>query len=230
MGILFFEGKPSFLYKSGLNKKTTTMKTIKKITFIALGILLLSSFSVTSDWSKRHDKDGLQVYTRTDTDGLKEFKAVTTVSYSVDALVALIDDYGNHKNWMSNVNECKFLKGNPKTTKYLYYEMYLPWPLSNRDIVSKSTYVKYKDGSIRLKISAASGIHPETKHVRIKNGVGYWLFQPLGNEKTKITYQYKVDPVGIPSSVVGWFLVDGPVDTINGMTKQLSKSKYKNAK
>ncbi|MGB0863508.1 MAG: START domain-containing protein [Saprospiraceae bacterium] len=202
------------------------MKTIKKITFLALGILLFSSFSETSNWSKRHDKNGLKVYTRTDTDGLKEFKAIITVDYSVDAIVALMNDYENHENWMSHINECKFLKGNPKTTKYLYYEMYMPWPLSNRDVVSKSTFLTYKNGAVKLSINAVSGVHPKTKHVRINEGKGYWYFEPVSSQKTKIIYQYKADPVGIPSSIVGWFLVDGPVDTISEMRKELAKSKY----
>ena len=206
------------------------MKTIKKITFLALGILLFSSFSVTSDWSKRHDKNGLKVYTRTGTDGLNEFKAIITVDYSIGAIITLMNDYENQKNWMSHVNECRFLKGDEKATKYLYYEMHVPWPLSNRDIVSKNIFTRYKDGSAKMNISATSGIYPETKHVRVKNGNGYWHFQFLENQKTKITYQYKVDPVGIPSSIVGWFLVDGPVDTITAMTKELAKSKYKYAK
>ncbi|MGB0862210.1 MAG: START domain-containing protein [Saprospiraceae bacterium] len=207
----------------------TTTKTIKKYSLILFALVLFSSFSPPSKWQKKHDKDGLVVYTRTN-GNLKEFKTEITLPYSVDAIIALLQDYENHPNWMTNINKCQLVKQINNKSRHLYYEMYLPWPLSNRDIVSKSSFIKNKDNSVRMNIKATKGIYKKTKHVRITEASGYWTFTPITANKTKMTYQYMANPVGIPSRVVGWFLVDGPVKTITGMRKQLPKSKYKNAR
>lgn len=207
----------------------TTIKIIKKYTFVLFALILLSSFAPLSEWEKKHDKDDLIVYTRTN-GNLKEFKAVITLPYSVDAIIALISDYENHPNWMTNINKCKLVKKESDKSRYLYYEMYLPWPMSNRDIVSKSSFVKNKDNSVRMNVNAAKGMYAETKHVRITEASGFWTFTPISENSTKMTYQYMANPVGISSTIVGWFLVDGPVKTITGMREQLPKSKYKNAR
>ena len=206
----------------------TTIKTIKKYTFLFFTLVLLSSFASPSKWDKKHDKDGLVIHTRTNGD-LKEFRAAITWSYSIDAIIALMSDYENHPNWMANINKCKFIKKENDKSRYLYYEMYLPWPMSNRDIVSKSSFIKNKDNSVRMNVKAAKGMHAKTKHVRITEASGFWTFTPISKNKTKMTYQYMANPIGIPSTVVGWFLVGGPIKSIAGMKAQLPKSKYKNA-
>ena len=59
--------------------------------------------------------------------------------------------------------------------------------------------------------------------VRIPSIKGYWLFEKLGAQKTKITYQVLANPGGsIPSWIANAGTVDSPFNTLKSLRKRLS--------
>jgi hypothetical protein len=145
------------------------------------------------------------------------------------SVLAVMKDYKAHPDWMLAIKECKRVQQvNPKT-RYLYYMIRLPWPLSNRDLVTKSTFKPQKDGSVLMTMQAAPSKKPKVKYrVRIKEAKGYWKVTPIDKNKTKVIYQYASDPVGLPTWLVNMFLLDAPLNTFEGLQKQVKLPKYQN--
>lgn len=204
--------------------------SIFKISGLLAILLLCSSFSTPDEtqWQKKHDKKGLTIYTRT-VDGVKEFKAITVLDAPMERVVAVMADYENHTEWMSNITKVELVKKSGDKKRFLYYIMHLPWPLNNRDIIVKSAFVKNADGTVNLNVKSAPTMRPETKLTRVVDAGGYWNLKAISPDKTKVIYQYRANPVGIPSNIVGLFIVNGPLNTINGLKERLQLPQYQNA-
>lgn len=206
---------------------------MKKLTIIFCCFLMSSlniSFTAVNEaWNEAYANKNTTIYTRTTETGIKEFKAITTVNKNIKTVLAVMADYKSHPDWMRAIKSCKMVKQATSKTRYLHYAIDMPWPLWDRDLVSKSTFSLNADGSIFMKMSAA----PKAKakvvdHVRIQKSSGYWKVIPLKSNQTKIIYQYKADPVGIPATLVNMFLLEAPKATFEGLKKQILLSKYKN--
>ena len=141
----------------------------------------------------------------------------------------LLQDYEAHPDWMRAIDKCQLVEQATPKTRYLYYTIDMPWPLWDRDLVSKSTFYPKENGSVLMKMEAASTKKSKSKnHVRMKSAKGYWLVKSISKSKTKATYQYKADPNGIPVTLVNMFLLEAPKASFEGLKTQVKLSKYKN--
>jgi hypothetical protein len=193
-------------------------------------MFLLTSFKFSDDWKKTYNKGGLLIYTRTTESGLKEFKAISTLDAKVGEITAVFKDWKTHTDWMPAMIKTELVEQANTKTRYLYYVLDFPWPLWDRDLVTKSNFTKGEDGSIKMSVLSSSSKKTKDKNmVRITEATGYWKFIPQKNETTKVIYQYKADPVGIPTRIVNAFLLEGPKGSFEGLKKQMKLPKYKNA-
>lgn len=210
------------------------MRLFSFATFL-LGFTFLGLFpsentpTIQTDWKRQYNKKGLSIYTRTASDGIKEFKAVTILDANLSTAVSVLSDYKNHVNWMDGINKCELVEKVNSQNRYLYYVIPMPWPLKNRDMISNSYFSQSKK-DVTMHVKCAPKKKEKTKYTRIKKAEGFWKLIPQKNGKVKLIYQYKADPGGIPQSIVGMFLVDGPRKTVTAFRKELKKAKYKKAK
>jgi hypothetical protein len=152
------------------------------------------------------------------------------VDVSIETVLAVMVDYSSHTNWMRAIDKCDLVKQVTSRTRYLHYSIDMPWPLWDRDLVSKSTFYPQKNGSVLMKMKATPTVKPNRSgYVRIVDSEGHWLVTPLSSNKTKIIYQYRADPVGIPPTFVNMFLLEAPKASFEGLEKQVRLSKYKNS-
>jgi len=206
------------------------MKNFRLVTLLLFISFISSSFTVlqSREWKKAYDKKGILIYTRSTSSGFKEFRAITTINKPMKSVLAVMKDYKAHPEWMLAIKECEKIKQVNSCTRYLYYMIRLPWPLSNRDLVSKSSFSAQKDGSVLMRMEAAPTKKAKVKkRIRIKKAKGYWKVIPLKGNKTKVIYQYASDPVGLPAWLVNMFLLDAPLNTFEGLKKQVQKEKYR---
>lgn len=205
-------------------------KKISSLLTIGLFILFSSfSFPTNNNWSEAYNNDNLIIYTRTTSDGFKEFKAITTMNVKMNTVLAIMKDYKRHPEWMRVLKSCKMIEEESSTSRYLHYSIAFPWPLWDRDIISKSSFAVNEDGSVNLNIKSSPEKKEETKgEVRIKSASGFWNVQDLKNGKTKIIYQYKADPVGLPTSLVNMYVLEGPKETFHGLKEQVKLAEYEN--
>ena len=204
----------------------------KQIIILCSLFILLTNSSFTAlnnSWEKAYTNKETVIYTRTTESGIKEFKAITTLDANMKTVLAVIADYKNHPNWMRSIKSSKMVKQVNTKTRYLYYVVDMPWPIWDRDLVSKSTFYTQTDGSVLMKIQAMPKAKATNEdYVRIMNSKGSWKVIPLEKNKTKVIYQYNADPVGISSTLVNMFLLEVPKDTFVGLKKQIKLAKYKN--
>ncbi len=204
-------------------------KYIVLLFFFSFAIINTSFTSLNNTWQKAYDANEMIIYTRTTENGIKEFRAITTVNVKIETVVGVMADYKAHPDWMRAIKECKMIEQETATTRYLYYSIDMPWPLWDRDLVSKGSFTLKANGSIFMKMQSVTNKGKKTDdHVRIVSAGGHWEVIPLSKTQTKIIYQYQADPVGIPATLVNMFLLEAPKATFEGLKKQILLPKYKN--
>ena len=68
-----------------------------------------------------------------------------------------------------------------------------------------------QDRSVLVSLQAKPQRLEETRYVRITDAFGYYLFQPLAENRTRMTWQLYVDPAGsLPAWVVNNMLTEIP--------------------
>jgi hypothetical protein len=187
---------------------------------------LFPSILFAEDWKLERNIDGIKVYTRaTEGSEILEFKTTCEVDASrlrVAEVVARITDY---PNWFPECENAQVLKSISSTKRKIYYEIDLPWPASNRDIVmflrvevnnaKKTTYLYFDH--------TTGGKAEKDGVIRMPNAKGYWKLETAGS-KTKVHYQFLADPGGsLPTWIINLFIVDGPYDTMVALREKLKK-------
>lgn len=147
---------------------------------------------------------------------LKEYRAETSIKTSLNALLAVLDDASNHKQWLYDCTESKRLKTVNVFEGYNYYIQHTPWPLTNRDMITK--YKVTQDAvtkAITIQLTGSKDYIPETDNVRVPKLNGFWQFIPQSNKEIKVIYQLHSEPGGsVSASLANAFVVDIPFNTI----------------
>jgi len=194
-------------------------------------ISFLCSFSIIAqtDWKLKKSADGIDIYVRTapGTD-LLEFKGVTVFDCETETVFNVFRDFPNWTNWSYKLAEVNVLKQESPVEYFVYYEVEMPWPMDNRDMINHIRMTKNKlTGEGRIILESIADYLPEKEEkVRLKDGRGFYQLSPTEDGKTEITYQYFTNPEGVPTWVVNLFITDSPFSTLKGMREQIKKAKY----
>lgn len=184
--------------------------------FLALGVLTAQQASA-QDWTERHDKDGIQVWTA-DFEGsrYKQFKGQAVVDGPVDKVLAVVLDVEEYEAWFPNTPDARLLDHTGDVLTY-YVVTDLPWPITSRDTVYRYQ-VSQADGGATLDVSVDPTGHPEQDGmVRVQASSGRWTFTAVDGG-TQVTWQLHFEPNG---SLPAWLANSAVVDTPAGMLKAL---------
>jgi len=203
------------------------MFIIQRLSYYVVGLFLVfSSFTYAqSDWIKKYDEDGLVIYLK----GKKtnEYRAEMIVDGPVKACVGLMKDIKEHPKFMGGVKNASVLKEYNQMESLIYCEIDMPFPMSNNEIVSKAKFEVLDKGVVRIILKAEPYLYPKTKLTRLNLADGFWLFEPLAGNKTKVTYQLKFEDSNAPNWIANYFILDGPKKTMFGFAKRVKQAKYK---
>lgn len=193
---------------------------------ILVFLLPLSGQEATGEgWKLAKNKNDIEVYTRApEGSKFKEYKAITTISASPEELLAVLLDVDGYTQWMTNVKETYLLEKVSEEEFYVYTEVKVPWPFDNRDDITKSIVTEDTvNGGYIIHITFEPDYLPEKKGlVRMRIGHGEWVFNPVGNGKSRVEHRFVADPAGhMPAWVVNMFIVDGPHKTMLGLKSVL---------
>ncbi|MEM9326950.1 MAG: START domain-containing protein [Bacteroidota bacterium] len=187
----------------------------------------------SGEWQLAKETDGIRVYLRERGDSpIKEFRAVGQVSASMSSVVALLIDAEAAPDWYNHVKEGRLLSEPARDSHLAYTALSFPWPLSDRDMISKFEYKKDKNtGSVRLQVqSVPDHLPPDDKMIRIKRLEGYWMLTPLDGDVVEVRYQFFADPEGsIPGWLINMFLVEDPITAMKNLRDFVQKPKYQQA-
>ncbi len=178
-------------------------------------------------WVQKKNKDGIQVFVR-DVDGIdfKEFLGITTIDAPMAVVDRVMDDVPNQVNWMCDIIESKVIKAD-KVNPIQYNVITAPL-VANRDVVIQTHVVRTPTKISRyFKGIEHASVPPKKKIVRMPSMVGMWIFEAVGKNQTKVTYQNLGNPGGsLPSGLVNMTVVKMPFNTLTGLKAQCKNPKY----
>jgi ribosome-associated toxin RatA of RatAB toxin-antitoxin module len=206
------------------------MKSIPIFIILITAIFNLSDSNDTQEdgWKLRKSKNGIEVYTRkVKNSNLIEFRATTTLHASLLKARKIIDDVESYPVWMANLGKSRTIKKISNTERYDYFEIKVPWPFENRDMVLQVKSLFPKNNIIHIELMNSPDYIPvKQNRVRIREAKGSWHFLSIEKNKTKVTYQLYNNPGGnIPTWVIDLLIVEGPYQTLMNFHEQVEKSK-----
>ncbi len=197
-----------------------------KKNFIAalyLSLVSLSGFS-QSDWKLIKDSQKIQVYVRTnDSTKYKEYKAVMVVKAPLEKVYRLIMNAEKLKNWNYQTSESYLVKKVSETEQVIYMENDMPWPVQNRDVVTRMKVQHPANNVLKINLLPDPEAVPEkNRMIRIKNFSGYWYLEQ-SEKGTIVIQQMQGDPGGsLPAFLFNLFLTNGPFSTFLELNKALA--------
>lgn len=177
-------------------------------------------------WKFRHDRHGVQVFTRKDSaTGILELKLRTEVQAKLSEIVALTNDIPKLKTWAYRLKEAHMVRKISNTEGFLYMLSDFPAPFSDRDVILH--FVIKQDPDTKQVISTSQSAYsliPEHEGiVRVKIIETKWTFTPLADGKVRLEYQIKSDPAGsIPKWLVNLASDEGPTKSMLALKKLLA--------
>ena len=205
-------------YSEKPNQKPFRMK---KIYYLLLFLLPFLTYAQDS-WKLAKKDKNIQIWTRNfENSKYKEFKAVTKIKVSIDAVVKeLLDAPMYTTNCEEGVSH--LVKVNQNNEHIFYARNEFPWPIKDRDVVSKIRVERIAPNKVRLSINAAPNEIPTLKStLRIQDLIGYWLLEEDQNG-VKVTQQLYINPEGtLPPFITNSLLVTGPFRTFMELRDKL---------
>lgn len=154
----------------------------------------------------------------------REVKGEFTINRSVQDILAIIKDESRIKLWQKRILEFKVYPISDSSWRAYSYH-YIPWPLNNQD-----HYLHYemREGSGGKKVIAFKTVTDE-KVAPKRNGVtrmvlaGGWVLDPVGENKTKVTYRILSMPMGYPRFIVDPIIRGNLMSTIQSLIEVAEK-------
>lgn len=206
------------------------LSTTRTLTFLLLCVLHFIPAVAQKEWTRKSNKEGIAVFTRTDENsGLKEIRVQCKVPATLSQMVALLMDVNAGKEWVYSTKSATLLKTVSPSELYYYSEVEMPWPLSNRDFIAHLIVSQHPVSKVvTVDGPTVANFVPEKKDiVRVKRSSGRWILTPLPDKTIHVDYTLSVDPGGnIPIWLVNLFATKGPTETFRKLKTQIGKSAY----
>jgi len=211
---------------------------VSKFGILFVVSVLCSEHVLAGEWDlKKTDSEAdIRVYYRTTDSGYTEFKGITHVKSRLSAFVALFNDLDRMPEWVYRNKKSETLKDVSNTEVYARTVSEMPWPLTDRDAVLRSTLSQDpKTLAVTIRGSAAPNFWPRSEnHVRMPVVESYWRFTPLESGAIEVVFQGYGDPGGnLSSRFLRWFvdlaLWEAPYQTLLGVQKMISGDAYQRA-
>ncbi|WP_082033753.1 START domain-containing protein [Pseudomonas citronellolis] len=167
-------------------------------------------------WRLARDEDGIRVYlTAVPGSRYQSYRGVADMRADVGTLADLQENLRVACKWLYACAELRLLKASGDDV-WLYMSTQLPWPVQPRDMVLLVTTRRTADGGLLRDIRALPDYLPVVPgQIRVRELSGIWSLTPLGDGRTRVTYQMRAEPGGsVPSWLADSFVVDAPLDTL----------------
>lgn len=132
----------------------------------------------------------------------KKFQARVTIHQPIDMVGSILMDIPFYSHWIRNCNRIVLLEGRDAMAAVAYFEMDMPWPLSNREVI------------FRIKTT----LDPERKMIRIQGEALKNHPYPVAESNVRITNAEfnitleKREPYKTSMTVTNWFDFGGKIN------------------
>ncbi len=186
-----------------------------------------------SVWKCVKHKDDVWVYSRkSNSSNYRIVKVTTLLKTTLSSLVKLVTDFPNNKNWVFLNEKTEILKKENSHLWILYSQTDAPWPVTDRDIVSRTVL---SQDSVTKVVTIRGEAIPKYRpkdpdHVRIPFARSQWRFIPLKDSLVDIEFTLELDVGGsIPRWLANMAATEGPYQTIRRFRKEIQRKKYRDA-
>lgn len=193
-----------------------------KSLFASLLVALLISTSLFSQeqWELKKNKNSVKVWTK-DAPGwsLRQYRAACLINANVDSVFNFVIDWSKRTSWYAENTVCKVLHQSG-TDEFIIYEVYAaPWPVDDRDIISKVLTSKEPNGSYLIRVSALPNYAPRKKDlVRVEKALGSWKIEQIDENTTQVSLEAKSNSGGeVPEWLANMFIEETPFKSLSNL-------------
>ena len=150
----------------------------------------------------------------------------------LSALVALLKDSEACSRWADKCAESYVYEKISDTELLVYTHNNLPFPIKDRDVLSRVTWQQDTDSlAITMNSEATADILPRVKgKLRLLEANVSWQFSPLPNGSVEVINQAHINPGSrIPGWITNMLLIDTPYQTMKSFVAEVRKTKYQDA-
>lgn len=157
----------------------------------------------------------------------KEIWAKTVVKASSTALVLLLDDINQAPYWIDKCISVKLIEGGDLPNRIVQSTFSAPWPMQNRDMVTKST-THIAGDSLFIQVSDVGSLYPKQRNtVRMTHIQGQWQVKKIAAQLIEISYQGRGKPSGnVPLWLANKVLIDSTFTTFLQLSEIITEAKY----
>lgn len=196
---------------------------MKILLYTTLLLFFTAGDTDAGQWMLKKAKDNIEIYTRAVPNSpFKEFKATSVIDTSFEALLQELYDAPTYTPMCEDGISYR-IPDSSQDSRLFYYKQKMPWPIRDRDVITKLTLKEQTEDHILLTIEVAPDVlAPQDKTLRIKELSGSWLLERDRNG-IKATQQIHMNPGGnVPSSITNLLLVKGPYKTFTELHRKLN--------
>ena len=192
--------------------------------FIGFINLFLTGGLGAQPWTMVKEKDGIKVYTRTESNSSwKSFKGEVTFKASIDKVNALLGTQHIYDWWPKEITDVKVLGYETDQSIQYYMVFNLPWPFKNRDIVSDTriTTDRVTGVSTYAAVPLPRKVPEKPDFIRIKDYRQIWTVRPEGKESVHVTLEGSINPGGdVPAWLFNMVISETPLKTIEALRQR----------
>ncbi len=193
------------------------------VLFIFLGVNNLGAQEIFENladkkWVKKYDAEGLLIFVNENCPkGKTELKAEIVIDKDCSLAINELKPKSSNAYWMYMIEEAKVLNSPSSTKTIMWYEIDMPWPISNQDIVTTSVFSVKKNGDVILYSKATPNAYQSKGFERINYSEDYYLFTFVNDNKCKIEYGSRAGNDGYPEWMINLFITDLPKKNLNNL-------------
>jgi hypothetical protein len=150
-------------------------------------------------------EDGITVEEETEVGrALPILIGTTTMNTTPAQIAAWVTAVHTYVDWQHNCEEARVLP-QPDGSRLTYNRIGSPWPVSDRDVVLRTTRTNLEDGGIRLEFRSTEDAKLEVPSgvVRMPQLLGSYVLTPVEGGGTHVVYTVDSDPGG---SLPAWLV------------------------
>ncbi|MCF8713417.1 lipid-binding protein [Joostella atrarenae] len=187
---------------------------MKPLFVICFLLIVFSSYCQEQEWELKRNTNNIQVYTRElDSTKINEYKAILKVNTSLEKVLEVLTDGNGLKNWNYKTPESELIAKISETEFIVWMQNDLPWPISDRDNISRVTINQISEEVYKIDISPADSTYIKANKnvIRMDNFKGNWLIRNVDKNTVEITQQMYGDPNGnLPAWLINSILTTFP--------------------
>jgi hypothetical protein len=154
---------------------------------------------------------------------IAEIRVEANVPASLNAVVALLDEVPLRVQWDPTCTEARLLKRDEDLTRLAYYQIDLPWPVQDRDVVMTtrvSLAHERRAASIMSVATPGEEVSRSASFVRIVQAREHWQLSEANPGVTHIRLLTYVEPAGpIPPWLINTMSAEVPESMLRNIRR-----------